>query len=117
MKVAGHVLKARNSIIAHFAHKTRDESDLTQLAHVFKGVAFLCHQCCSFNDDVEWAPLPSYPIPRNVLTNAQDYRGFRPATCRDISYVTLEAFVRRMPNEKIPGCDGIQRELYIYIAL
>ena len=40
--------------------------------------------------------------------------GSAPLICHDISYDTLEACVRRMPNGKSPGCDGIPREFYKY---
>ena len=40
--------------------------------------------------------------------------GSAPLICHDISYDTLEACVRRLPNSKSPGCDGIPREFYKY---
>jgi hypothetical protein len=73
-----------------------------------RAVRFFCHHCCSVNDDVELAPLPPCPIPWNVWTNMRKIpEGSAPLICHDISYDTLEACVRRLPNGKSPGCDGI----------
>ena len=80
-----------------------------------RAVRFFCRQCCSVNDDVELAPLPLCPIPWNVWTNMRKIpEGSPPLICHDISYDTLEACVRRLPNGKSPGCDGIPREFYKY---
>ena len=80
-----------------------------------RAVSFFCHQCCSVNDDVELAPLPPCPIPWNVWTNMRKIpEGSAPLICHDISYDTLESCVRRLPNGKSPGCDGIPHEFYKY---
>ena len=80
-----------------------------------RAVRYFCSKCCSVHDDVDLAPLPPCPIPWNVWKNMRKIpEGSAPLICHDISYDTLEACVRRMPNGKSPGCDGIPREFYKY---
>ena len=78
-----------------------------------RAVRFLCVKCGSVHDDVMVADLPPCPVPLEVWQALRKIPSDSPPLiCRPVDFSTLEECVRRLPNDKSPGTDGIPYEYY-----
>jgi hypothetical protein len=78
-------------------------------------IRFFCHSCRTVHDKVDLAPLPPCPVPLAVWNSLRRIDpNSPPLLARHIDFATLEAYVRRLMNNKSTGCDLIPREYYKY---